>query len=82
MKLFLIGLAVFLTACTPKAEREYGYDNIMPTELKDCKVFSIYNGTKELYVTRCGLDTITSWTEYCGKNCTRQMNVALVGGGK
>lgn len=70
-------LLIALSACTPKSEREYGYDPIMPPELKDCKVFKIYDGSKHLYVTRCGMDTTTSWSENCGKNCRRHQHVTL-----
>lgn len=76
-KIALIALA--LTACTPKAEREYGYDAILPPELADCKVFTIYNGMRELYVTRCGFETTTSWTQNCGKGCNRQYDSSITG---
>jgi hypothetical protein len=72
-------LALALTACAPKAEREYGYDAIMPTELADCKVFNISDGNKTLYVTRCGFETTTSWNQSCGNKCNRQYDSSVTG---
>jgi hypothetical protein len=72
-------IALALTACEPKAKREYGYDAIMPPELADCKVFYISNVGTGLYLTRCGLETNTSWSETCGKGCTRHYDSSVVG---
>lgn len=81
MNKYMIALvAVAMTACTPGAEREYGYDAVMPPELADCKVFYISDGIRGLYVTRCGLETTTSWSENCGKSCTRQYDSGVIGG--
>lgn len=78
MKKLLIVAALILAACTPKAETKHGYQAIMPPELKDCKVFTISDGTKELYVTRCGLETTTTWSSSCGKNCTRTDHSSVI----
>lgn len=77
-KLAIVLMALTLAACNPKAEQKYGYKKVMPPELSDCKVFYIYDGTKSLYVTRCGFDTNTSWDETCGKKCVRTESVALI----
>ena len=63
--LFLI---IFLAACSPyhKEKKEYS----LPPELKDCKVFVVSDGFKNLYIMKCANEQPTvSWVVSCGKNC-------------
>lgn len=76
--LALIAMALTLAACGPKAEREYGYDAIMPPELADCRVFEISDGIKDLYITRCGFEVTTAWSRSCGKSCTTTEHVTII----
>lgn len=81
-KLLILAAALTLAACSPKAETKHGYDAIMPPELKDCKVFTISDGSKTLYVTRCGFETTTTWDSSCGKNCTRTDHSSVIDSGR
>lgn len=55
-------------------------DYPMPPEMNGCKVYTITDGSKELYVVHCpNAMTTTSWTRSCGKNCTTTEHVTLVG---
>jgi|688.fasta_scaffold949377_2 hypothetical protein len=66
MKYLIIFLMV---SCSPHHTPQTKYS--LPSELKDCKIFLISDGVKELYVVKCpNADTTTSWTRSCGKNCT------------
>jgi hypothetical protein len=72
---------IFLAiACSPQHKELPEYS--LPSELKDCKVFSIRDGglgAKELYVVKCpNATTTTSWTRTCGKNCTTTEHLTLV----
>lgn len=70
MKKFLIISMLLLTACSPSSQRKYGYDSIMPDELKDCKVFEINDTIKSLYVVRCGFGNTTCSQDSNGKHQT------------
>lgn len=41
-----------------------------------CTVYAFTNEGRTHYFTRCGskVETETTWTENCGKNCTKQMS--------
>jgi hypothetical protein len=71
-------LIIFLAiSCSPyhKPKTEYS----LPSELKDCKIFEISDGSKTLYVVKCpNATTTTSWTRTCGKNCTTTEHLTLV----
>jgi len=59
---------ILLAACSPyhKEKKEYS----LPPELKDCKVFIVSDGFKELYVMRCANEQpAVSWDVSCGENC-------------
>jgi hypothetical protein len=68
---------IFLAiACSPYHKPRVGYS--VPPELSDCKIFTISDGWKELYVVKCpNADTTTSWTRSCGKNCTTTEHVGV-----
>lgn len=71
-------LLIFLgMACSPYYKPRPDYK--MPPELKDCKVFLIGDGNKDLFVVKCpNGDTTTAWVRNCGKNCTTTEHVTLV----
>ena len=54
-------------------------DYPMPPEMKGCKVFTITDGSKELFVVHCpNANTSVSWERTCGKNCTTTEHLTLV----
>jgi hypothetical protein len=72
--LFLI---FFIIACSPYHKTKPDYS--LPDDLKDCKVFLISDGSKELYVMKCpNASTTTSWTYSCGKNCIKTEYATVV----
>lgn len=63
--LFLI---IFLAGCSAYHEEKTEYS--LPPELKDCKVFIVSDGKKELFVIKCPNEQpAVSWEKICGKNC-------------
>lgn len=61
-------LLIFLVACSPYHKQKPDYS--LPPELKDCKVFEIYDGDQELYVVKCPSEQPSiTWIKNCGKNC-------------
>lgn len=78
-KLILSVLTLSLVACSPKAEQKYDYQQVMPPELSDCKIFYVSDGSKGLYITRCGFDSVTTtWSRNCGKNCTTTEHTTVI----
>jgi hypothetical protein len=71
-------LAVMLGyGCSPYSKQKTEYP--LPPELKDCKIYNISDGNADLYVVVCpNATTSTSWSESCGKNCTKTTHVNLV----
>lgn len=49
-------------------------------EADGCKVYAFERDGRDHYFTRCpaSTDTETTWTERCGKNCTRQKSENVV----
>ena len=74
-------LAIFaltlLAACGKPAEtstavgKEFVVDKLFTHE--GCTVYRFYDGGNSRYYTNC--QGSTSWTEQCGKGCTRQMGI-------
>lgn len=63
MKLLTVLLALVLAACEAKTKEATGF--ILPEGMKDCKIYSMYNGYN-ITVVRCpNSSTHTS----CGKSC-------------
>lgn len=53
-------------------------DYPMPPEMKDCKVFTITDGSKELYVVHCPKATTSvSWKRTCGDKCITTEHVMV-----
>lgn len=78
MKYLILVLALFVAACSPHSEQKYDYLQVMPPELADCKIFYVSNGSRGLYITRCGFEVGTAWSESCGKGCTRYYDSATI----
>lgn len=49
-------------------------------EADGCKVYAFESGGRDHFFTRCpaSTDTETTWTEYCGKNCKKEMSDHIV----
>lgn len=78
MKTVLAILALTLLAgCSKPAEtstavgREFTVDKLFTHE--GCTVYRFYDGGNARYYTNC--QGSTSWTEQCGKGCTRQVGI-------
>lgn len=78
MKLLIAVLAVAaLTACSKQAETstavgvDFQVDKLFTHE--GCTVYRFSDGGHNRYFTNCSGST--NWTESCGKNCTRPMNI-------
>lgn len=73
--LFLVLLVI---SCSPSHQAITDYS--LPEELKDCKVYIISDGRKELYVVDCPnkQNVTTSFTSSCGKNCTTTEATTLI----
>lgn len=73
-KIAIAAIAMFLIACTPSTKESTGF--IMPEGLKDCKVFSLFDGITRIYVTRCGFEVGTSQP---GKSARHSTTIELNG---
>jgi hypothetical protein len=71
-------LLIFLNiACSPSYEHKPNY--AFPPELEDCKVFTISDGSKLLYVVRCpNSEVTTSWNRSCGNKCATTEHLQTV----
>lgn len=71
-------LLLFLSlACAPSHKVEEDYS--LPPELIDCKVYTISDGWKELYVVKCPNEQpTTNWDRSCGKNCKTTEHVRII----
>jgi hypothetical protein len=69
---------LFLTiACSKGYKPQPDYP--MPPEMKECKVYTITDGSKELHVVHCPNSNVTtSWTRSCGKGCVRTEHLQTV----
>ena len=49
-------------------------------EADGCKVYEFERGGRAHFFTRCPAttDTETTWSEFCGKNCTRQKSSNII----
>ena len=55
-------------------------DYPMPPEMRGCKVYTITDGSKELFVVHCpNANTSVSWERTCGKNCHTTEHVTMIG---
>lgn len=76
-KLLVILCVAVLAGCTKRAEQssaagtEFVVDKLFTHE--GCTVYRFEDGGRYLYYTNCSGST--SWTENCGKNCSRPMNI-------
>lgn len=81
--LILFTIALLVTGCdsdySPKNQTGK-YD--LPSELIDCTVHEIDGqNVNEVTVIRCPhSDTTTTWSESCGKNCTRTKTTVILDG--
>ncbi len=62
IKKILIAISITaLAACTPSYTDETGKYTVLPEELKDCKIYEIYNGNgNRMNVMRCPNSTTTT----------------------
>lgn len=68
---------LFLLACSPYHKTHTDYS--LPPELIDCKVYTISNGFKDLYVVKCpNQQPITNWDRSCGKNCKTTESIRVI----
>jgi hypothetical protein len=76
-KILILAAILTLAGCSKPAEtstsvgREFVVDKLFTHE--GCTVYRFNDGGNNRYFTNC--QGSTSWTESCGKNCTRQMNI-------
>jgi hypothetical protein len=76
-KILILAAILALAGCSKPAEtstsvgREFVVDKLFTHE--GCTVYRFNDGGNNRYFTNC--QGSTSWTESCGKNCTRQMNI-------
>ena len=49
--LVILLLSIVLLGCTPSTNQSYGF--VLPDDLKDCKVYEMYDGYKNVVVVRC-----------------------------
>jgi hypothetical protein len=76
-KLFIFMAAVLLSACTkpPETSTEVGLEFVVDKLFthEGCTVYRFVDGGYNRYFTNCSGSV--SWSESCGKNCTRNMNI-------
>ena len=76
MKYLLILSVLFLSACqkNPESSRHVGDFQVQRLfEVDGCTVYRFYDD-RTVYFTKCDGRANTSYTESCGKNCTRMMS--------
>jgi hypothetical protein len=44
-----------------------------------CRVYRFHDGDRSVYYAKCYASSETAWSESCGKNCHRQVNVPTGG---
>lgn len=82
--ILLFTIALLVTGCNSDdySPKDYTKKYDLPQELADCTIHEI-NGHSviEMSVVRCpNSDTTSSWTESCGKNCTRTRTTVVLDG--
>ena len=74
-KLIMALVVVCLVGCEKSTKEISGAFN-MPEELKDCKMYGLSNGVKNVIIVRCP-QSLTSTTYNCGKTTCSSMTVEV-----
>lgn len=80
MKYFIVLLALILCGCDPSGSEITHTYSVMPEGLKDCKIYTISNGGREVTVVRCpNSSTSTQYTVRRGKTNASVYTVVIDG---
>lgn len=79
MKKAILGIVVllWLTSCGQSSYTDASNSYKLPSELSNCRIYRLESSdmSRDITIVHCPhAETTTSYTESCGKNCTRQVN--------
>lgn len=84
MKAVLLLALLVLAGCAKEAEStarvgaDFAVDKLFTNE--GCTAFRFSDGGRFIYYVDCNNQTTASWTESCGKSCTRRVSIPTIRG--